>query len=169
MKETLRTLVQQSNDLMMQLAESGGELTPELESQLANVELALPEKVDSYAHLIDRLDVEIETWKQKADFYSAIAKSCKNVKERLKENIKFAMQEMTVSEIKGNDVRFKLSSSKPSLQIDESLIDPLYTSQVTTTVIDKKRIEEDLKAGVPVAGARLIENVSLRTYANRRE
>ncbi len=169
MKETLRTLVQQSNDLMSQLAEAGGELTPELESQLAHVELSLPEKIDSYSHLMDKLDLEIEMWKQKADFYYSIAKSCKNVKERLKENIKFAMQEMTVSEIKGNDVRFKLSNSKPTLLIDEELIDPLYTSQVTTTVIDKKRIEEDLKNGVPVAGARLVENVSLRTYANRRE
>ncbi len=167
-KETLRGLVALSNDLLNQLVELSGELSPELEAQLATLEISLPAKVDSYAYLMDRLEAEAGFWKARAESNALVMKACLAAQKRLKENLKFAMQEQKSDEIKGNDIRFKLQNSKPSLIIDEATIDPAYTFQHVETRIDKKKIEEDLKIGVPVKGAALEPSFSLRVYANRK-
>lgn len=165
---SLRSLVTLSNDLLNQLLESNGQLTPELEEQLSKLEIALPAKVDSYAYLIDRFEAEAEFWKARAENNALVMKACLAAQKRLKDNLKFAMQEQKAGEIKGNEVRFKLQNSKPSLVIDETIIDPAYTYQHVETRIDKKKIEEDLKIGVPVKGATLEPSFSLRVYANRK-
>ena len=166
-KQSLRTLVEISNTVLNQLIESGGELTPEMEAQLAQVEINLPVKVDGYAAIMERLEMEEAYWKEKAAKFIAVARGCTNVRDRLKESLKFAMSELGTTEILGNDVKFKLSNSKPKMIIDPDTIDKAYTMQVTTTEIDKKRIEEDLKMGVPVQGARLEETKSIRQYVNK--
>lgn len=166
-KITLRDLVKSSQSIVEALIESGGELSPEMEAQLQNLEINLPAKIDAYASVMERMEMEEEYWKQKAEVLRSVAKGCSNVRERLKESLKYAAQSINATELIGNDVRFKISNSKPKLVLDGP-IDPAYVIQVTTTEVDKKRIEEDLKIGVPVEGARLVETKSIRAYVNKR-
>lgn len=165
---SLPALVKESQALFQALAESGGELTPEMESALSNIEVNLPAKIDGYKVMIDRAELEEAYWKKKADEFYAVATGMKNVQARLKESLKFAAIQLNQTELVGNDVKFKLSNSKPKLIIDSDKIDKAYTMQVTTTEIDKKRIEEDLKLGVPVTGAHLEETKSIRAYVNKK-
>lgn len=169
MKETLRDLIQQSNDLMLQLAEGGGELTTEMETQLLKIETTLPAKIDGYSYIIERLESETEFWKKKSQFYSAIAKSCDGLRDRLRGNIKFAMTEQNVKEIVGYDIKFKLTKAKSSLVIDEKKLDKKYFDQVVSQVVNKDRVEADLKLGVVIPGAEFVENTALRTYPNKGE
>ena len=83
------------------------------------------------------------------------------------DNIKEAMQTLETDELVGIDVRFKLSKSNPSCVIDDpEKIDAAYKTVVQEIKIDKKRITDDLKHGIPVEGAYLQESFSLRQYAN---
>ena len=166
--KSLSLIVSQVADIENMLIESEGVITPEIEAILAVKEINLPEKVDSYAAVIERFEMIEEYYKAKSDNILKIARAASAVYSRCKENLKFAMKELGVDEINGHDMRFKLSASKPSIIIeDDSKIDAAYKITETIVKIDKNKIGEDLKIGVPVAGAKMQENFSLRKYANR--
>lgn len=162
-------LVAEANGITKAIIEAGGELSPELETALINIDLAMAEKVDGYDHVMERLEHEAEYWKAKADAYAKIAKAHANAKERMKNAIKSAMQAMEKTEVKGVDVRFKMTPVKPKLVIDQATLDPSYLMQVTTSVPDKERIEMALRLGDEVMGAKLEQSFALRSYANKKE
>lgn len=161
---TLFEIVAQANAIERQILEANGELSPELESALANVDLAVTEKVDSYSVVISRLDTASDYWKAKAAEYTKLAKSTANASDRIRAAIKEAMQSMGKDEVCGEDVRFKLSKSKASLVIDDMMLDPAYKMVITTHLSDKEKIRSALDAGFEVRGARLEPGTSLRSY-----
>lgn len=167
MSESLRALVAQATNLSTALIESGGELPPEMEAALTEIDVKLPIKIDGYAVIMERLEMESEYWKQKAELYVDISRGCLKARERLKESLKFAMGQLGADELKGIDVRFKLSNAKPKLVINEALLETGYLIAQTVSVPDKKRIEQDLKDGIAIEGAMFMESKSLRSYANK--
>lgn len=165
--KSLLALVQESNELEKQLIESNGVLTPELEAALEVKEIQLPEKVDGYNAIIERFEWIKKSYKERADFFMALSKSSQSLIDRLESNIKTAMQGLNVEELEGIDYRFKLQKSPPSVVIeDEAKIDGAYKITETITKIDKKRLAEDMKLGVPVAGAKLNQGYYVRSYSN---
>jgi hypothetical protein len=164
MSESLFSLVAQANALEQKIAEAGGEISPEVEKELSHIDLALPDKIDSYAFIIGRLDAASDYWKAKAAEYTKLAKSTANASERIRGAIKQAMMAMQRDEVSGGDIRFKLTSSKASLVIDGATLDPSYMMTVTNHVADKERIKSALEAGFPVKGAHLEAGKALRTY-----
>jgi hypothetical protein len=168
MSKTLKDLVIHSNRITEILAETGGELTPELESEIAHVDLALPQKVDGYVVTLDRMMAEAEYFKLKAEEFLAVSKGIVNARELLMGHLKACMEMMQVSEIQGNDWRFKIQSAAPAVKIsNEDLIPKEYTREVVEIKIDKKRIAEDLKLSVPVPGAHLETTTYVRSYVNK--
>jgi hypothetical protein len=163
-KQTLFSLVAQTNAITQKIIEAGGELTPELEQALTSVDLAVSEKVDGYSFVMERMESDAAFFKAKAAFYSKIAKSAETVQERLKSSIKQAIQDLGSKEVVGNNIRFVLSAVKPKMIIDEMKLSPDMKMQVTTTVPDKERIREALEGGIPIEGAHLEESTSLRVY-----
>ena len=105
-------------------------------------------------------------WKEKAEKYKAIAKGCDNARERLKDNLKFAAGILGTDELKGIDVKFKVSTLKPKMII-ESALDTKYFVQVITSVPDKEKLRKDLDAGVEVFGAHLEDVRSIRQLVNK--
>lgn len=165
---SLVKIVKEVASLETMLIESGGELTPEIEAMLTVKEVNLPEKVDSYEAMLDRLSVIESLYKERAKLFSQAAKSLGNAQDTLKDRIKYAMKELGVTELLGHDIRFKLSSSKPKLVIeDEKAIPKEYKAEVITVEVQKDKLLEDLKIG-SVEGARLEESFSLRTYVNKK-
>jgi hypothetical protein len=165
--KSLMSLVDVAAELERALIESGGLITPELEQLLEVKDVHLPEKVDSHALVIDRMESIAAFYKAKAEFFLRLAKSAVNVADRCEANLKMAMQAMGADEIKGMDIRYRLVRSNPACVIeDEAKIDGGYKVTETITKVDKKRILEDLKIGVPVEGARLEQGYSLRQYPN---
>jgi uncharacterized protein YllA (UPF0747 family) len=149
------------------LEESGGEITPNVEVMLAVLNEQLPAKLDNYAAIIERFEMFSTYHKAKAAQQAQLSKQCQAVADRMQANIKAAMIQMGKDEVSGNDVKYRLVKSNPSCVIDqEDLISANYKTIVQETKIDKKRILEDMKLGVPVEGAHLEQGLSLRQYAN---
>jgi hypothetical protein len=167
--QTLSDLVARSATITQKIIESGGELSPEIESDLSVVESDLALKVDAYSIVMDRLDREGEFFSEKAKQYQAIARAHTKAVERLRERIKAAMISMGKNELSGSDVRFKLTKTAQRLVLSETELDPTYLLTVTTQVPDKERIKSDLLSGHSVRGAALDGGLALRTYINRGE
>lgn len=163
--ETLRELVTQAANIELMLLENGGLLTPEIEEKLAVLDVATPAKIDNYYNLMERFDAMQAVFKKKADDMAAIAKSFENANERLRFNLKEAMGIAEMDELRGNDYRFCLADSPPSVLIENSTEIPTdYKQTIISEKIDKKRIAEDLKLGVPVPGCSLTRGKTLRKY-----
>lgn len=165
--KSLVTLVDETAKLESALIESNGEVTEEIEKMLEIKDIQLPEKVDNYALMIDRMDMLATFYKQKADVFIKLNKLANQVADRCHTNLKNAMLKMETTELNGFDIRYKLVNSNHACVIDdESKLDGAYKISEVVTKVDKKRLVEDLKLGVPVEGAHLEQGQSLRKYVN---
>jgi hypothetical protein len=166
--KTLTDIVVHASQIEVMLIESGGEITPEIDAMISARDIQLPEKIDAYSTVLDRLDIIEQHYREKANQFLLIAKSIMMASERCKDNLKSAMMTLDTNELLGNDYRFKLQNSKPAVQFNnEELIPDDYKRKVETIVIDKKRIYEDLTIGIPVAGCNLSHGKSLRKFINK--
>jgi Siphovirus Gp157 len=167
---SLRDIVKSVADLETMLIDSGGEINEEISNALVVKETNLPEKVDSYAFFIERMEKVSEFYKEKAEQFLLLSKAANQVIDRLESNIDFAMREMNVEELPGNDMTFKFKKNPPSCNIvDESLIETTYKTIEQIVKIDKRRILEDLKLGVPVSGATLEQKKKVKLVINKKK
>lgn len=172
--KTLQSIVQDHKSLDQLMLENGGELTDEqqesiVDAWIAEIKSDLANKVDGYKYRQDSLDSASEALKARAKMMSGAAKVLGNMSEMLKDRLKYTMVELTTQELVGNDFKFKLSSSKPSLEIlDEKLIPKSYYHTSTVSVLDKEVLKKDLENGVEIPGVRLNEGVTLRVLANKK-
>lgn len=167
--KSLPMLALEMSEIIAQLTENGGELSEVLEQAFDCTGQELQLKADRYAFFMERLDAEADFWKAKADAYSKVAKSCKTLKERLKENIKGAMHMLGTDEIEGGEYRFKLSRLAPKLVIQEELLPDNFKMVVTETVPDKEKIKAELEIGTEIPGAKHEMVFSLRPYLNSKK
>lgn len=164
--KSLVTIVNEAASIETMLIESGGELTEQIQNFLSVNADELATKVDGYHMIIDRFDSLKKYYAEKAEFFKTISTQCDNASKRLKENIKFAMLEMGVDEIKGHDMRFKLSSGAGKLIVDDEEMIPVeFKSEKVYTEINTADLKEALKKG-PVVGAHIEPTQSVRVYAN---
>lgn len=165
---TMKEIVSFVGQLESLLISSEGEITEEMAPLLVLKEVNLPEKVDSYYMMMDRMEFVSMFYKQKAEAFLKMAKAAERIIENCENNLYLSMKELQVDELKGNDFRFILKNNPPSVQIDnEELIDAAYRETIpATTVIRKKKIADDLKLGVPVAGAQLVTKQSIKMSLN---
>lgn len=165
----LTLLVAEMSGLVAAIVEAGGELSPELEAVFDGVQKDLAVKCDGYAFFMDRLDSEEKFWKERADQMARVARSIAGLRDRLKDRIKEAMIALDTTEIKGEEIRFKLSPMAPKLVINSELLPPSYTKEVTERVPNKELIKHDIEvAGITVPGASLEEVFGLRKYLNKK-
>lgn len=166
--KSLGDLVAQSQFIERLVIEAGGELTPELESALAEFERDITDKASSIQFVRERIESEAEFWKKKADKYQAIAKSLSNASKRLSERLKFAMSSAGLTELKDADNRFKLIDMPPKLTIlDQSFLPSEYMTETIVREPDKLKIKTELQAGKKIPGCALEEVKALRVYANK--
>lgn len=164
--KSLATIVNESNQIEAMLLESQGEITEAIEAALAVRDLELTEKIDGYSYILDRFSALESHYKEKAEFFSRISKQCSGVQDRLKNNIKYAMQEMGTSELAGVDIKFKVTPTSGSLVIDDAEMVPVeFKSEVIETVIDKKKLK-DAASKISIPGAHIEPGFSLRMFAN---
>ena len=165
----LTEIVAQAASLESLLIESGGELTPDLEALLNEVEKNLTEKADGYSAVLARLEHAQAGWAEQAEKYQRVASSIGFLRSQLKERIKMAMIAMGRDEIRCGLVRFKLQKTNPSLVIDDKMLPLSYQIVETTYKPDKERIRSELKAGATIPGATLQSGQCLREYANKED
>lgn len=168
MSKSLAEITKDAQSIELMLIESGGELTPELEAMLdANTD-ELAEKVDRYAHYIDRLERSEQYYSDKSEAYENIALGHENAILFLKDRIKSAMTALGASKIEGVEHKVSMSQTKGRLVLDEPNLSIKYVKEVRTLEPDKPRIRADLEAGQKIEGACIVYGHSLRITPNRK-
>lgn len=159
---TLSEIVKETNALTQHILDNGGELSPELEEALLKVDLSMAVKIEGYAHLISRMEMEASYFSAKAQALSRIARSHERVVDRLWQRIKEAMIETERTELEGETVVYKLIKGKPKLIINENLLGSEYKDKVVIEEVNKDRVKEALDSGEMLDGARYEGGFTLR-------
>lgn len=115
-------------------------------------------KVENYIKVMKNLDADIEARKNEIDRLKKLNDADKSKKERMKTDLATSM-ELTGHE-KVDTTLFKVSFRKSeAVEVDDLLLPEAY--KVATWKADKKRLKEDLKNGLEILGAELVERKNL--------
>lgn len=169
-KSTLLQMASQASELQFKLMESGGEVTADIEALLPVQEVNLPEKVEQYVYIVQQLRMQEAHFNSRSEYFDSIAKTFGKNADFMEDRIKEAATMLGVSEIVGTDHKFQITNTKGSVEItNEELIEPIYKKEVPVSYkVDKTKIAEDLRLGLPVAGAYLKTNKSVKIAVNRK-
>ena len=160
MKTTLFNIETEYLALISNIEALEGEITPEIEEQLAINEKQLQGKSTAYLQVIttkeginDAIDIEIKR-------LQAIKKRNVNLTARLKDRLLEAVKLFGEFEVGFNKFSTRKSSS---VQVDDvnSLPSEFKTVKVTEAA-DKKAIKEALKAGKKIEGCSIVNNLNLK-------
>lgn len=118
-------------------------------------------KVENYIKVMKNLDADIEARKNEIDRLKKLNDADKSKKERMKTDLATSM-ELTGHE-KVDTTLFKVSFRKSeAVEVDDLLLPEAY--KVATWKADKKRLKEDLKNGLEILGAELVERKNLNIH-----
>jgi predicted nuclease with TOPRIM domain len=126
------------------------------------IEGSIEAKADSYAYIIAELDTNNAMIDTEVKRLQAKKKSIEGNKQRLKDNLLYAMKALDKEKFKTSFHSFGVTTSKSVKIVDMSLVPELY--QKVTIDVKKADIKKAWKNGESVAGVEeeQKENVSIR-------
>lgn len=165
--QTLKNLMSEWREVMAAIDDSQGELTPEIEQRLALLDVSIPEKIDAWGYVMERMKSEHEFWKDRRKQDHEIELKYERHLEFATVRLKGIMFEMGVTEMRGHDVKFQAVNSRAKLTIqDEGLIPAKYLTERLVYDIDKDTLRADIEAGIQIEGVRLEKVTALRRTVN---
>ncbi len=169
MSKSLPTLLNEASELENQLVALAGELTPELEQALMQLEIAIPNKVQNYINLLDRLELETDHLYDKGQKFLMASKALGNLRQKLLDNVKNTMVNNQLRELNGNDETFSLNNGKKSVRIND--LSKIPKSFITTTITEKPekdKIREHMERGEIIPGCELEDSFTLKRRIKKR-
>lgn len=124
-------------------------------------EIEYETKVENYIKVMKNLEADVEARKNEIKRLMELNKADEKKKEHLKDTLSASMS-LTGHE-RVDTPLFKVSFRKSqAVEVDEAVLPEYY--KVATWKADKKRLKEDLKKGLEIIGASLVEhkNLSIR-------
>ena len=118
-------------------------------------------KVENYIKVMKNLEADVEARKNEIKRLTELNKADEKKKEHLKDTLSASMS-LTGHE-RVDTPLFKVSFRKSqAVEVDETVLSEAY--KIATWKADKKRLKEDLKNGLEIIGASLVErkNLSIR-------
>ena len=165
MSKTLQQIVGDELSFITQLIENNGEISEEMEADMALSEETLPKKVDDYAYRIDRLGLEVNHLDQRKKEIDKIIKNLKKSQQWLKDNMKISMVALKKDRVDGNNFYFKLSSSLSKVSVnDDAEIPAQYMKEKIENIINIDLLKEDLTRGKIIPGVELVDVWTMRKY-----
>ena len=119
------------------------------------------EKVENYIKVIKNIESNVEARKNEIKRLTELNKADEKKKDHLKETLSTSM--VLTGHERVDTPLFKVSFRKSqAVEVDELVLPESY--KVATWKPDKKRLKEDLKNGLEIVGASLVErkNLSIR-------
>ena len=166
-KRSLTKLVGDFHALEQLLIESEGEMCETMNEWMDLNKGDIAQKVDGYKLFMDHCNAKAEYFEERSKEFGKAANALWNHAERMKQAVKNAMLEMNVTDLNGVDFRFKLSPSKPKVEIiSEDEIPAQYFVEKVSLQPDKVAIGEALAAGTAIAGVKWVEGKTIRSYVN---
>lgn len=161
MKETLYSINEEYLNILAQIEENEGELTPELEQALAINEEQHEAKLEAYGHIIANYKAEAEACKAEAERLKKKADNALKAAERLKDTIRYFLQVTDRRKAAGGTFTFSLRDSEAVSVTDETAIPEEWWRVKTTREVNKADIKAALKGGAAIPGVELVTNTSL--------
>lgn len=174
--ELSTTLFQLSSDMKAiedALWESGGELTPELESAMAENAESMAKKVDAYNAVIRSFAYKEDVLASEIKRLTALKKVAENAQKRIKKHILDTMTSFGIEKLEGSYCRLGTRSST-STEVDEEVLLSPYRKMVEElnaqlppyVSVTLKVSKDDLKkycqsSGIKPKGVEFVTNQSL--------
>ena len=161
------TLYELTDDFraLQELAEDP-DVDPEvLQDTMEGIEGAIEDKADGYAKVIRQITADTAGVTAEIERLTKLKKSMEGNAQRLKNNLQFAMEATGKTKFKTGLFSFGIQKNPPAVVMDEHYLENIPEKYLVQQdpVIDKKKIKEDLKAGVDLEGiAHLEQTQSLR-------
>ena len=160
MKKSLYQISREAQEIASLLEE--GELTPELERALIINQNELQEKAINYAYAIKSIEDDVTAINEEIKRLQGIKTAKTNAIDRMKETICDAMLRHGIEKVTIPTLSLSFRRSE-SVEVDNTFsLDERYIKTEIKKSPDKIRIKQDIKDGITVAGARLIENYNLQ-------
>ena len=150
---------------LMEMEELEPEMQEALEEALDNLGEDIEIKLENYAKIIKNFESDIEGLKTEEARLASKRKAKENAIKNMKERMTLAMQQTGKLDIKTPLFSFKVQKNPASVVLDVHSVQdvPEKYRIPQEPKIDKKKLAEDLKAGVELEGvAHLHQEMSLR-------
>ncbi len=162
MKLTIYQIEQSYNQLAEELIDNGGELTPELEQQLAITEEQLQNKSVAYSFVIKQMDADIETIDAEIKRLQNLKKQREKASEYLKERIKHAMELFNIEEIKTPLIKINFRKSETVEVEDVNKLTTAYKTIKIVETADKAAIKAAIKDGIDIPSCSIVQHKNLQ-------
>lgn len=151
---SLFEMINNARALEEKIFENGGELTEELELNTESSNVALIEKIDQIAFVIEQLKIRRQYAVDKMKEWEAIASRSESSIDALTMGLKSFLTFKNQDKFHGFEFTIATQMNPPKVKVvDEAIIPGKYIVTETTTKLDKKAMLNDLKAGNAVPGA----------------
>ena len=161
MEKSLYQITADQAEIFNQIDELDGELTPELEEALKLNAENFEQKARGYIWHIKKLEADNVTINEEMNRLERIEKRNNKMIERLKENMKYALEIFGESQ-KVDTFTLSLRKSKSVEIVDADVIPKIFRIVKTTETINKTDIKKAIESGVTVPGATIKENNNLQ-------
>ena len=118
---TLSQIIDSMIETDQAIFDADGEITPELEEQLAKNAEDLSRKVDGYNAAYREEDARAKAIGDEIKRLQALKKTAENSSKRIKDLLKYNMERLGVERVQGNTCKAYFSSSS-SVQVDEAVL-----------------------------------------------
>jgi hypothetical protein len=158
---SLFAIMEEHVQLMSQIMEAEGEVTPEMEEALQLNGEQMQRKAMSVGYAVKTCEYSIEVLDKEIDRLQALKKRAAMAKEFFKQRLSEAMQLYGIERLEGGNIKLSFRKST-SVDVYEKLAIPEQYLEWKEPEVNKKRIAEALKAGDEVPGARLLTKQNLQ-------
>ena len=144
---------------LMEIEELEPEMQEALEEALDNLGEDIEIKLENYAKIIKNFESDIAGLKAEEERLNKKRKTLENSIKNMKQRMTEAMIQTGKVDIKGELFKFKVQANPPPVIMDVNHIEDVPVKYLITQdpKIDKKKLAEDLKAGVMLEGVAHLE------------
>lgn len=158
---TLYKLNAQYQELLDKITYEDVENEEDFINELVNIEIEVEEKAENTAIIIKKLEAEREMIRNEEKRLADRRKSIENNINYLKSGLEYSMKLQDKKKFKTEHFSFNIQKNAPSVMItDEEKA--LENYKRVTETIDKAKLKDDLKNGVILDYAELVQTESLR-------
>ncbi len=163
MKQSLYNINEEQLKLVEQLMQNEGEITPEIEEQLALNEKNLRQKSVAYMEVISNQEMKVSAIDSEIKRLQALKKSKQNIVNRLKENLLLAVKTFGTFEVGTLKFGTRKSTVLEMTEGNISAIPSEFKTSTTTVKVDKTAIKKFIAIkGNEIDGCKLVTNLNLK-------
>jgi hypothetical protein len=148
-----------SYEQLLEMAEQLDEET--LRDTLESINEAIEEKVENTAYVIKSLEANVKIIDEEVKRLQAMKSTQQRNIKSLKEYIQESMEKVGLGKIEGSLIKVSIQNNPPSVRLDDDFKIGKYLVSVEPK-FDKKAILSDLKQGLDIPGAEMVQGKSIR-------